>query len=236
MTPRTGRPMMPPKNPVHHAHPVGLLFLACIVTAACANVRVTPHDPVSIHTLKPTIEDKDAGLVGIRPNFALSSYRVIAVDRFILTANVTDEDDKVLAQTMPAYLQTQLVRRLRESGLFERVIDSRDGGGPAADEAGLLKLQGTITGLTGGSRALRFWIGFGAGRSRVQVETRFVDAQSEEVLLVTADRHVAAISDALSLDYGGNSEHLVRESLSDMARDLVKFLVRLSHSQAPQAQ
>ena len=52
----------------------------------------------AVRTLKPTAEDKDAGLVGIRQNFDLSNYRVIAVDSFILTAEVNDENDKTLAR------------------------------------------------------------------------------------------------------------------------------------------
>jgi len=40
-------------------------------------------------------------------------------------------------------------------------------------------------------------------------------------------------ADTLSLDYGGNSAYLTLESFSDMARDPVKFHVRLAHRDAP---
>lgn len=54
--------------------------------------------------------------------------------------------------------------------------------------------------------------------------------------MVTADRRVAAISEALSLDYGGDSEGLLKQSFDNMARDLVRFLVRLSRGEAPKAE
>jgi len=52
-------------------------------------------------------------------------------------------------------------------------------------------------------------------------------------VMVTADRRVAAISEALSLDYGGESEGLLKQSFDNMARDLVRFLGRLTRGEAP---
>jgi hypothetical protein len=53
--------------------------------------------------------------------------------------------------------------------------------------------------------------------------------------MVTADRRVAAVSEALSLDYGGDSERLLKQSFDNMARDLARFLVRLGRGEAPKA-
>ena len=89
-------------------------------------------------------------------------------------------------------------------------------------------LDGDITRLAPGSRALRYIVGFGAGRSKAQSETRFLDAQSGRVLMVTADRSVAAYG-----IFGGDSRDHLRESFDDMARNLGKFLVRLSKGEAP---
>ena len=206
---------------------------ACL--PGCGAVQTKAHDVVGTSNLQPTQADKDAGLVGISPGFQLKDYRVIAVDRFAVSPeDIKDEDDKALAASMPIFLQLQLVRRLRDSGLFDKVVNLTEAQLPTGPERAL-KLEGTITRLTGGSRALRFWVGFGAGRSKAQVETRFVDGQSGRIVLVTADRRVAAISEALSLDYGGDSEGLLKQSFDNMARDLGRFLVRLDRGEAPKA-
>jgi hypothetical protein len=212
-----------------------LLVALPSVLSACGAVQTKAHDAIGAGGLQPTQDDKDAGLVGISPGFKLKDYRVIAVERFaVAPEDIKDEDDKALAASMPIFLQSELVRRLRASGLFDKVVNlSETPLQPGPERA--LKLEGTIARLTGGSRALRFWIGFGAGRSKAQAETRFVDLQSGRVVMVTADRRVAAISEALSLDYGGDSEGLLKQSFDNMARDLARFLTRLGRGEAPKA-
>jgi hypothetical protein len=211
---------------------VTLLALAS-VTAACGAVQMTPQGPIGAGTLRPTQEDRDAGLVGIASGLDLSAYRTIAVDRFAVSdPDIKNEDDRKLAAEMPAFLQSELVRRLRASGLFNQVINlGEPQSQPGTQNA--LRLEGTITQLTGGSRALRFWISFGAGSAKMQVETRFVDLQSGQAVLATADRRIAAVSEAMSLDYGGDSAGLLKQAFDNMARDLVRFLGRLARGEAP---
>lgn len=212
-----------------------LLVALSPVLSGCGAVQTKAHDAVGASGLRPTQDDKDAGLVGISPGFQLKDYHLIAVDRFVVAPeDIKDEDDKALAASMPIFLQSELVRRLRDSGVFDKVVNLTEAQTPPTTVRAL-KLEGTITRLTGGSRALRFWIGFGAGRSKAQVETRFVDLQSGRLVMVTADRRVAAISEALSLDYGGDSEGLLKQSFDNMARDLARFLIRLGRGEAPKA-
>jgi len=47
-------------------------------------------------------------------------------------------------------------------------------------------------------------------------------------MMVTADRRIAQV--AL---FGGDDQDLLKESFDDMARDLAKFLQRLSRGEAP---
>ena len=209
------------------------MFLSCLWLAACGNVQVKPDQPIGTATLKPTVEDKRAGLVGIAPEFTPKAYRRISVEIFTVTdKNIDGDDDKQFAQVMPVYLQAKLVEQFRVAQLFEQVATSEDAASPP-ESGKTLRLQGTITELSGGSRALRFWISFGAGRSRVQYETRMVDADSGTVLLVTADRRIGVMSEAMSLDYGGGSRELLEQTLSDAARDFVRFLTRLAAGHGP---
>lgn len=217
------------------ARPLTILTVLALslVSVGCGAIQTKAHEPVGVGALKPTQEDHHAGLVGIAHGFDLKVYRIIAVDRISVSApEVKDDEDKKLAAQMSSFFQAELVGRLRASGLFERVVNlSETAFEPGVEKA--LKLDGTITHLSGGSRALRFWISLGAGRSKAQAEIRFVDVQSGQPVMVTADRRVGAISEAASIDYGGDSEDLLKQSFDNMARDQVKFLERLARGEAP---
>jgi hypothetical protein len=202
--------------------------LTFILSGCIGAIQTTAVEPRGAGELKPTQEDKDAGLVGISRGFNLKDYRIALVKLFKVTEpELNDEEDKKLAAEMPAYLQAELVRRLRESGLFARVINASETDYTQGSEKALV-LDGEITRLAPGSRALRYLVGFGAGRSKAQSEIRFLDAQTGRVLMVTADRSVAAYG-----IFGGDSRDHLRESFDDMARNVGKFLVRLSKGEAP---
>jgi len=129
---------------------------------------------------------------------------------------------------MQSYLQSELVRRLRDTGLFQRVVNLSEAEfKPEADKT--LRLEGTITRLGGGSQAARAFFGaYGAGRTRAQADMRFVEVPSGQAMMVTADRRIASVG-----FFGGATRDHFRESFDDMARDLAKFLVRLSKGEAP---
>jgi len=205
-----------------------LIGLSLIVCGCIGAIQTTAVDAEGAGGLKPTQEDKDAGLVGMVTGFNLKDYQIVVVKLFnVKEPELNDEEDKKLAAEMQSYLQGELVRRLRESGLFTRVINAGETDYTPGTEKALV-LDGDITRLAPGSRALRYIVGFGAGRSKAQSETRFLDAQSGKVLMVTADRSVAAYG-----IFGGDSRDHLRESFDDMARNLGKFLLRLSKGEAP---
>ena len=105
---------------------VGVLVLGfSLLLAGCYGAyQVQPDDPVGAGSLKPTQEDKDVGLVGIASGFDLRAYQVVVVDRFPVTdPSIKDEGDRKLASSMATFFQYELVRRLRESGLFARVVN-----------------------------------------------------------------------------------------------------------------
>ncbi len=202
------------------------LFAVVLALGACIGAeQVNPEAPVGAGGLAPTMEDKDAGLVGLRDGFRLSAYRVVAIERFaVAESEIEDEGDRRFAQVMTTFFQAELTRRLRDTNLFDRVVTVSD---PALrpDDETTIVLRGVITRLGRGSEALRYLLGrYGVGRSRAQVEMFFVDAQSGQVVMVTADRRV---------NRRGGDEGSLRESFHDIAKDVGKFLLRLSNGQAP---
>lgn len=212
---------------------LGALAVALtLALGGCYGAQQTrADDPVGAGGLKPAVEDKDAGLVGIAPGFNPKTYQVVAVEPFPVTdPAIKDDGDRKLAASMSAFLQGELVRRLRETGVFTRVVNLAETTMPPTPDR-TLKLSGAITRLGEGSQALRMmWGAYGAGRTRTQVEMRFVDARTGEVKLVTADRRIASVG-----MWGGSSKDHLKESYDDMARDLGRFLTRLSRGETPAA-
>ena len=207
---------------------LGLAF-SLLLTGCIGAYQVTADNPTGAGSLMPSVEDKDAGLVGIAGNFDLKSYPVIAVSLFPVTdPAIKDDGDRRLASSMSAFLQSELVRRLRECGLFARVVNlTETPWQPGAEKA--LRLDGRITRLGEGSQAVRALFGlYGGGKARAQSDMTFTDARTGQPVMVTADRRVAQMG-----FFGGASKDHLKESFDDMARDLAKFLVRLSRGEAP---
>ena len=99
------------------------LVLALLLTGCFGAYQVKADHPTSAGSLTPTVEDKDAGLVGIAGGLDIKTYQVIAVSLFPVTdLTIKDDGDRRLAASMSVFFQSELVRRLRESGLFARVI------------------------------------------------------------------------------------------------------------------
>jgi hypothetical protein len=204
---------------------IGLFSLAL---AGCFGAyQTSPDKAAGAGGLVPTQEDKDAGRVGVAPGFDLKQYRILVVERLpVADSQIEDEGDRRFAEKMAYFYHNELVRRMRDTGLFSQVVNVNEGGRPSG--AGkTLTLRGNITRLGRGSQAARYFVGFGAGSTRAQAEMHFVD-DSGRVVLVTADRRMGSAG-----LFGGSDDDFLRESFDDMARDLAKFLVRLSQGQVP---
>jgi curli biogenesis system outer membrane secretion channel CsgG len=92
----------------------------------------------------------------------------------------------------------------------------------------VLLVQGEITRLTEGSQALRYFVGFGAGAAKTQIETRVVDVSTGQVQLVTADRRAAGMG-----IFGGDGRQFVTESLDQITDGFVKLLRHLAAGGRP---
>src|SRR2546422_2851743 len=194
-----------------------------LAIAGCGAMQSTPDNPTGAGGLMPTVEDKAAGLVAVAPGFNISRYKVIVVEPFPVTDPTSkDEGDRQFAAKMAGFLQLELVRRLKSSGLFPTVVNgSQTQYKPGAQPA--LRLQGAITRLGRGSQVARYFAGlYGAGRARAQADMRFVQASSGRVVMVTADRRVASIG-----WFGGSGRGDLRGALDRHAPGLGEVLGRV---------
>jgi len=111
----------------------------------------------------------------------------------------------LMAHTAPHLLLIDIVSSLRDSG-FNNVILEESTVVDANIAAGELALIGRFTELDPGSQAVRQWIGFGAGKSRVCLKGHLVDA---------AQKSLGEFSDCRSsLGWGGSSGEMEDSTLS----------------------
>jgi hypothetical protein len=212
---------------------VALLIIA-VAAVGCGAAKTTPHQWHGAGGLIPAQEDKDAGLVALAPGFDIRRYGSVVVGRCtVVESQIKDAEDRELAQTMPAFLQAETVRRVIDTGLFNHVASLGEAPPPTSADR-TLRIECVITQLAPGSATARsvplfFFYGGGVGRTKAEVEFRFVDVQTETIAMVSADRRTAKTGKDGELE----SETLLRESFDKMAHDLAKFLVRLSRGEAP---
>ena len=63
-----------------------VLGLSLLVSGCIGAMQTTAEEPRGAADLKPTQEDRDAGLVGIRSGLDLKTYQVVVVNAFKVTA------------------------------------------------------------------------------------------------------------------------------------------------------
>ena len=62
---------------------VPLIVVFSLALGGCIGaMQTTAHAPLGASGLTPTVEEKDAGLVGISPGFQLKDYSVVIVREF----------------------------------------------------------------------------------------------------------------------------------------------------------
>lgn len=208
---------------------LALLSILVLLGGCFGAYQVSPDNVQPVAGLSAPVEDKDAGMVALRPGLDIKQYKVVTVDKFPVTDTaIKDDDDRRAAAEMSTILQSELVRRLRDTGLFSRVVNLSETQFTPGPE-GTLRIEGAISRLGGGSQAARAFAGlYGAGAARAQADLRFVDMKSGQPVLVINDRRQATMG-----FFGGSTRDHWKESFDDMARDLGKFLIRLSQGQAP---
>jgi hypothetical protein len=84
----------------------------------------------------------------------------------------------------PDYLATmmdELVHELAGTNRFQQVL--REGETPAEANTSIVQLIGTVTEFNKGNRAVRYMVGFGAGKTKVKAHVKFIDSASGHIVL-----------------------------------------------------
>jgi hypothetical protein len=106
-----------------------------------------------------------------------------------------------------------LVESLKSSGGFDSVVLLEDGQIPTTD----LVLEGEFLELTTGSRAARFWVGFGAGRSKCQVHITCYRVSDHAKVFELEHARISA---------EGLKSDEIQENIEEVGADVSEVLIR----------
>jgi len=118
-------------------------------------------------------------------------------------------------------LASQVASKLREDGYNAEVFDAD------RDPDGDVIVRGRFTLIDGGSRALRYWVGFGAGAAKVKVAGDVVRADGSPVASFSTGR-----GSGFGI-FGGSSAGLVEKCLRGIAADVAKMIDTGTYRQLP---
>jgi hypothetical protein len=125
-------------------------------------------------------------------------------------------DEELLVENV----REQLTARLRESGALGTVVDEA----PAAGEARYVRLDCTLE-VEPGSRAARYVVGFGAGKSRSIFEIHLIDHASGNELGLF---HGYGVGSGMGFKLaGGGSRKMTQDDVQENTKTFVELLAEV---------
>ena len=124
------------------------------------------------------------------------------------------KETKEMQDRAPKLLGERFAARLKQLGPYKEVSVVESGNGPA----GAAVMEGKFTSLDPGNRALRYSVGFGAGKSSVAVAGS-VKAADGTLLATFEQRRIGSMG-----MFGGNSLNKLIDDSKSIGEDLAEFL------------
>ena len=157
-------------------------MLLAIAVSACA---IMPAFGQEAAIAKPDILTEETILTTTR----LSSYSTLVIRDFNTEgaeySRVDDEERAKIDAMKPILSRTitdNVEMQLKIKKLFSTILIN------AEPKENAVILEGAFTEFNAGSRALKFFVGFGAGMAYLKIKGRLIDAQTGQELAVFVDR------------------------------------------------
>ncbi len=135
-------------------------------------------------------------------------YRAIEIEKFTVRQGV-ELSDKEVDELMKA-----TVANFRASNRFDSITMA---GEASMVETPKLKMAGEVTKYVKGNQAARYFIGFGAGKTKIMVDVKLTDAVSGEVVF-----HQVVDGDVTWGFFGGSSESAKGGVSDEVIREMKK--------------
>lgn len=198
---------------------VVLVLAVALVAAAPAAAKKKGKAPTEPGSYRDWNGDMDE--VEVVETFRLADYqRLLVADFDTAGTPLPERDDNTFepVQEVLADVGEPLLNGLRETLPGVAVEQQTEDGGAAE---GALLLRGKVLEMDPGSRAARYWAGFGAGAARAKLQGEVVDAASGRVLLRFTQERRSGVGMG-----GGNYVNLMRRNLYSIGEDLGSGLGR----------
>lgn len=192
-----------------------------IATVMLASVCVMVSRPtVLVAQGSPVQTIKDGVLDEVKLYAAkLPESKTVVIRPFSATdADITEgekkDETKKMQPLAPGILADEFVKALKPLGPFSDVTVQNDDSAPA----GAIVIEGKFKEMDPGSRAKRYFVGYGAGKSGVKVEGT-VKGPDGTVLATFTQRRVGVMGVG-----GGDSMDKLRNDTKTIGEDIAKFL------------
>lgn len=191
---------------------VVMLIAATAVPALAKGRRAPSTAPGTYEGWGPDIDQ-----IEIVKTFSFGDYSRIVVQPLDTSEtplpesgdNTFDPVKKVLASATEGFVQG-----LR--GEVEADVEMSENAGRAA---GTLLIRGTVEEMNPGSKAARYWAGFGAGAARAKLSLEIVDAATGDVLVRFTQERRSGVG-----MMGGDYQELMQRNLNAIGEDTANLL------------
>ena len=160
-------------------------LLACV----CAISLLLPASMLFAADEKPLPKPDVLSEETVSTSAKLSTYDTIVIRDFKTDGaeySSIDEEEKPKVDAMKPILvknvTDSLEMQLKLKKLFKNIVKNAEPTGKA------VIVEGEFTEFNAGNRAVRFWVGFGAGKTYLKVKGRLIDAQTGKELATFVDR------------------------------------------------
>ena len=141
-------------------------------------------------------------------------YGVVEIERFAVAQGVE------FPETDLNELMNYLALHFNDSRRFDQVFLSSDTASKEAP-ARRAKITGQVTKYSKGSRAARYLVGFGAGRTKLVADVKVTDAETGQLLFEkSVDGHV----------YGGLFGGKTDEAKGELASEIIKTMTKMGYA------
>jgi hypothetical protein len=145
---------------------------------------------------------------------ATSPYGVVEIDKFNVAEGVE------FPETDLSELMNYLVLHFNDSRRFDQVFLTSDAASKTAPTR-RVKITGQVTKYSKGSRAARYLVGFGAGRTKLVANVKVTDAETGKLLFEkNVDGHV----------YGGFFGGKTDEAKGELASEIIKTMTKMGYA------
>jgi hypothetical protein len=188
-----------------------MMVICCTNFAAAADKTLPKPDALSEETIFLTEKIS-------------ANYTTLVIRDF--TANgaeyssVNDDEKAGIAKMMPLLMNTiadSMIAELKAQGAFKKISRNKDSGGKT------IVLEGNFSEFNAGSRALKMFVGFGAGKAYLKFKGRLVDGETGKELALFEDRETGYLGSMSALSY----DVLFPLQAKSIGENLAKFLISL---------